>query len=423
MRGCAGHGASRALASFPTRYDVHKRQDFIIAALVFCNMLSGTVLIPVVRPFFAMFHPGNEPAMHAFFSANMLGAVVGAPAFALWADRTGQRRRLAGALALADGVLLALCAVKMPIGLLLGIRTLQGAASVGALSLLMGYSPRHASSKGHGGAVGLQGGALVTAIAAGAPLGTLLIRLGPRAPFHGAALLALLVAGASLWLLSDQGTTRAARGSARALLKNSVLLRLPALWIGVERFTVGCFVVTFSLYAHRVLGLSDARVGMLFSCFLVPFALVTWPVAVLASHFDRGLLLAAGALVYGVCFLLLGEVSVAVLPGVLGLAGVASATIYGPSLCLVAAVAPPSLRATAMGLANAAGTLGMLAGTATAGILSVVLLDHGVARGDIYVALFRIAGGAELALLAVSLPVLVATSRGPAPPLEQVGDP
>ncbi len=230
------------------------------------------------------------------------------------------------------------------------------------------------------------------------------------AALEAAAILGVSVGLASLvWLPAD--APRAPRGSVRALLKHPLFLRLPTLWIGVERFTVGCFVVTFSLYAHHVLGLSDARVGMLFSCFLIPFALATWPMATLATRLDRGWLLGVGAVVYGIAFLLLGVTSAAALPLVLGLAGTASAAIYGPSLCLVASLAPKSLGATAMGLANAAGTLGMLAGTATAGILSAALAARGVERADIYSTLFWIAGGSELVLVALSVPALRAVSR------------
>jgi len=379
------------------------RDNWVIAALVLCNMLSGTLLIPAVRPFFDAYYGGNESAMHAFFSVNMLGAVIGAPLLTMIADRRGARRQMTAILALVDAALLIVCTLDLPLGALLTIRVLQGAASVATLSLLMGAAPKHNS-------IGLPGAALVVAIALGAPLGTLVLQLGPAAALEAAAILGVSVGLASLvWLPAD--APRAPRGSVRALLKHPLFLRLPTLWIGVERFTVGCFVVTFSLYAHHVLGLSDARVGMLFSCFLIPFALATWPMATLATRLDRGWLLGVGAVVYGIAFLLLGVTSAAALPLVLGLAGTASAAIYGPSLCLVASLAPKSLGATAMGLANAAGTLGMLAGTATAGILSAALAARGVERADIYSTLFWIAGGSELVLVALSVPALRAVSR------------
>jgi len=381
-----------------------------VAGLVLFNMLANTLLIPTVRPFFATFYAGDESSMHAFFSVNMLGAVAGAPLLAMWADRRGGRRKMAAWLALIDGLTLLACTVRLPIEALLAIRVVQGAASVAALSLLMGVVGGRGNRADHGGSIGLPAAALVVAIALGAPLGTLLLKAGPSAVFYVAAALALATAVAILLLLPADGP-RAARGGARALLKHPMFLRVPALWIGIERFTVGCFVVTFSLYAHRVLGLSDGHIGMLFSWFLIPFAIATWPMATLVGRIDRGLLLAVGAIAYGGAFLLLGEVSPSLLPVVLGVAGTASAAIYGPSLCLAASLAPPALRATAMGLTNAAGTLGMLAGTATAGIVSAILIGHGVPRETAYVTLFQIAGAAQLLVLVVSLPHLLNLSR------------
>jgi len=193
-------------------------------------------------------------------------------------------------------------------------------------------------------------------------------------------------------------------GALASLLKNAAFLRLPALWIGVERFTVGCFVITLSLYAHRILGYSDAKVGALFSCFLIPFALATWPLARFGRAFERRELMIGGALVYGLCFLSLGSGQTLLLPLLLAIAGTASAAIYSPSLCLAVSLAPKSLCASAMGLTNAAGTLGMLLGTASAGILTAVLSRHGAAQVDIYLWIFRLAGAAPLATLLVSLP-------------------
>ena len=59
--------------------------------LAFLTMLSSTLLIPTVRPFFAAVHPENVEALFWFMSVNMLGAIVGAPLLAWVADATGKR--------------------------------------------------------------------------------------------------------------------------------------------------------------------------------------------------------------------------------------------------------------------------------------------------------------------------------------------
>lgn len=388
------------------------RRQTWIAWLVFTNMLSGTLLIPAVRPLFAAVHPDHPDAVHAFFSVNMLGAAIGAPVVGWLADRTGRARPLLATLALVDAILLVACTVPLPLAAVLALRFVQGAANVGALSILMGAGAKMRAADAHRDGIGLSGVAVVVAIVVGAPLGALLVAIGPCAPFYVAAACAASVAGASATLPAAAEPAR--RGSMQALLTQTPILRVPTLFIGAERFVVGCFVVTFSLYAHDALGRSDAQVGALFSWFLVPFALLTWPFGVAVQRLDRGVLLTLGAAVYAACFLTLGEVGTAALPFVLALAGSASAAIYAPSLCIVAERTPHTMRATAMALANAGGTLGMLLGTATAGLLTVVLAHHGVARADVYPWVFRVAGFVQLAALVVGLPALRALAVAPA---------
>lgn len=385
------------------------RAHWVVSPLVLGNVLAGTMLIPAVRPFFAAVHGGSEGAMHAFFSVNMLGAALGAPLLSSLADRTGQRRRLAVLLGLVDALLLLACALPLPVGLVLGFRFLQGAATVGALSVVMGLAREESSGEGHGGTMGAIGGSVVAAIALGAPLGTLLLKAGPLAPLWASAAVSAVVAGGCLAL--PEGGAPAPRGRMRRLLQENPALRLPALFVGAERFAVGCFVVTFSLYAHGALGLSDARIGMLFSWFLVPFALASWPMGLLAGRVAREKLLAAGGLVYGLSFLALGQVGAGALAPVLFLAGLASAALYSPSLCLAAELAPPALRGTSMGLLNAAGSVGMMLGTATGGMLSAGLMRADFGRVEASAWVFRLAGAALLGVLAASWPSLRLSTR------------
>ncbi|MCX5745349.1 MAG: MFS transporter, partial [Proteobacteria bacterium] len=365
------------------------------------------------RPLFAVVHPDHQDGIHAFFSLNMLGAAIGAPLVCWLADRTGGTRRILLLLALTDGILLVVCTLPLPLSIVLTVRCVQGAANVGALSILMGVAGTTRSPGSHGRGIGLAGAAVVAAIVAGAPLWTLLLAVSPFAPFYAAAACAFVVT-ASVGVLPAT-SERAPRGSRRGLLAGTPILRVPTLFIGAERFVVGCFVVTFSLYAHNVLGLSDGRVGVLFSWFLVPFAVLMWPMGALAMRLDRGVLLGAGALLYGTCFLLLGEVSAVGLPLLLALAGAASAAVYAPSLCVVAQSTLGPMRSTAMGLANAGGTLGMLLGTATAGIFTMVSAKHGLEPAAGYRWVFRIAGFVQLGVLVVGLPALRSLTRAATP--------
>jgi hypothetical protein len=145
------------------------------------------------------------------------------------------------------------------------------------LSIVMATSSTK-THEAHGRGMGARGMAIVCAIAVGSPAGAALLWFAPVAPFYFGAACAFATAVVGLFSVVDGAVGRAEHGFAR-LLRSPAFLRLPTLWIGVERFTVGCFVVTFSLYAHRVFGYSDVDTGLLFALFLVPFAAFTWPVA------------------------------------------------------------------------------------------------------------------------------------------------
>jgi len=380
-----------------------------IAILVHCSVLSSTLLIPAVRPFMAM-HSAGDGAMHAFMSVNMLGAIVGAPLLAWLADRSGRRAGLLVALAVLDGGLLLATTLPLGVGWVLALRGLQGAANVGGLSILMGAT-RSRDPKEHGRAMGIAAAAVMAAVALGAPLGTLLLSLGPAAPIVAGGLMQLLVA---IDLFARPLQAPPARRRARSpftMLRRERLLRLPTLWVAAERFAVGSFVVSFALYGHRVLDLSDAEVGILFSWFLLPFALSTYPMARVAERLPRAALVGGGLGGYGLSFVLLGLASPPLLPAVMFVAGLASAAIYAPSLCYASALAPAEERSTSMAMMNAGGSLGMLLGTALAGILSVSLARAGWELGLVYPAIFALAGGVQLLTLAISARGLIALHR------------
>lgn len=369
-------------------------------------MLSTTLLIPAARPLLEHLQGPSDGAVHAFMSVNMVGGALGAPLLAALADRTGARRAIAAGAALADAVLLLACSVPMPIALLLTLRAVQGAAAVGALSVLMG-------SLSGGRAVGIAGAASMAGVALGAPLGTMLLRAHPVAPLWAGALLALAVA-AGLATHDLGATPRAPRAGLARLLREHPRLRLPLAWVTVERFAVGCMVVSFSLYAHRALGLDDARIGSLYGWFLFPFVVATYPAAALGAARPHHLV-PAGLAGYAVALALLGLAPPSALPLVMLIGGLAAAAVYGPTLRCTAALAPPSARSTAMGLLHAGGSLGMLAGTATAGILSAALGRAGWGPAQTYPLVFALAALAQLVVLVASvrgLRALAPATRG-----------
>lgn len=365
------------------------KQAVPIALAVIGTLMPATVVIPVLRPFVAQGWPGAEWVFHAFMAVNLLGACLGGPALALLADRSGRRRLFAGGLALLDAVAIGLVALKPPLAVMLGLRLVQGAAGVGAVSVLMGAARGRAKSSA---AMGMVGSSVVLALVLWIPLGAILGRGDPTLPLVVGAVVGGLAGVLALVVVP---TSRASTLSGREVW-SAKGVRLPVLVVGLERFTVGTITVTLQLYAHHVLGAPDGLVSRWFSVFLVTFALATIPLTRLGDRIDRSRLVALGAVAYGGMFLLLPVVSRPMAPLLLAFGGLASAAIYGPSLSLVGQSVGPEARASAMGLLNAAGTFGMFLGNVTAGLLSAGLLETGASRASAYTAVFVIAAASQL---------------------------
>jgi MFS family permease len=364
----------------------------LAAILVFCSMLSSTLLIPAVRPFFAAVHPSAEGGLFWFMSVNMLGAIVGAPVLGALADALRARWLVLVAAAVLDGVLLFLCALPLDLPLVLTLRCVQGAANVAAVSLLMGLT----TSAG----VPVAGGATIAAIAVGAPLGTLLLPLGPQVPLQVGAMLPLVVAVVVGAL--QPGAPQAAR-VARGL--RSVWSATPAgVFVFAERLAIGLFIVPFSLLCHDVRGFDDAVVGRLYAAFLVPFALATamWP-RLRASPVASVVL---GAVVYASALVAAARIGgVLALAAVLVAGGVGAAGVYAPALRSVGRLVPPERVGAAMGLVNALGALGMLIGSGGARFLTQWSSSLGADRATSLALSFDVGAGALVVLVGIGAPL------------------
>jgi MFS family permease len=183
------------------------------------------------------------------------------------------------------------------------------------------------------------------------------------------------------------------------VLRASPQLIVPAGLAFAERFTVGAFVVSFAIYAHDVLGLSDRQTGLRYSVFLMSFALMTYPIGKLAGRFSRVTMLALGGVLYCAAFFWLALARGEWITLALLLAGVSSAMVYAPSLCYASTLAPEGAKATSMALFQAAGCLGMMLGPAGAGIISAALRAHGHGPAVRYPVVFAVAATVQLVMM------------------------
>jgi MFS family permease len=377
-----------------------KRALFTNALLVFASVLSTTLLIPAVRPFMASLSPKSESAAHAFMALSLLGAVVAAPFARGLSVRFGRSAHLATALALSDVALLACIALSRSVGLILALRLVQGGLNVTLLSLLLGACPTQPGTRA-GARYGFLGAAMMLGVALGSPLGALGLRFGARAPLAAACLVELLVVAlVPLSRLEDVKPSEPAP-DARPWL--------PMAWVFAERLSIGLFVVTFAFHGRQCLGLSDSQVGFQLSAFMVPFVLAVHPAARLGDRLGSPLLATVGLSLYGVGWFALRSASNAELPVVLVVLGLTSSAVFAAAMREAGAAHGAGGRVQAMSALNSAGSLGMLIGTALAGILSAVLRARGADADAAHGVVFITAGALQLsaALLTAALPMIL----------------
>jgi MFS family permease len=359
------------------------------ALLVFLTLVPSTIVIPVVRRLVTEQYPGAEGLVYAFVAINLAGACLGGPLLAVAADRLARRRTAGIALAAVDGLMALALSVGLPAPLMLTARFVQGAASVGAVSLFMGSIRSKAKTSA---AMGLVASSVIVALVVSIPLGAVLGREIASRPLLVGGILGLVAAALAPVLFPPSWEQPKSGRSLHALWRDVPALRLPVLAVALERLGVGAFVVTLQMYAHHVLKVGDGVVSRWFTLFLALFALATWPFARLGDRLARASLVGVGAVVYGLALVALGLVPERFVGMLLCVGAIGAGAIYGPALGLVGECVDTSMRSSAMGLLNASGTFGMFVGNAMAGAVATILLDQGMARQTVYAGVFAAAG-------------------------------
>ncbi|MGH0032504.1 MAG: MFS transporter [Myxococcota bacterium] len=381
----------------------------LIAFLVLVPVtLPVTVLRGLVHERFGV----SELLTSLFMSINMVGAVLAAPLAGALADRRGRRADLIVAALVADGLLLHALTWDLPFGAFLTIRFFEGGAHIVALSLLLSLASHARPDAERGRVMGLMGGGITLGVALGAPIGGVIGGSDPIVPLQvasGVVALAALVAWATLEE-TRAGEERPSLGQIVALLRENRLLLAPLAFAFADRFTVGFYTTTFSLFLSRIHDLPPARIGFLIAVFMLPFAALSYPFGRLSERRSRVAMIASGSLVYGVLTLAVPWTPLAALPPLMVGLGVASAVMFVPSLMITGDAAPGAIRTTAMGAFNAAGSLGFIVGPVTGGWVS----EHVAAASTWeagYRSAFAVAGVSEMLCVAIGLPFLVRLVR------------
>ena len=379
-----------------------------LGALAVLVLVPVTLPVPVLRGLVQERFEVSELLTSLFMSVNMAGAVLAAPLAGAIADRLGRRPALITVALVVDAICFLGLTRDIPFPLFMAIRFFEGCAHIFALSLILALAAGSRGAERRGRAMGIAGGGLLLGVAIGAPIGgTLGAEVPERTLYAAAAVLAIAAGLAAIVLreVANPAQTRPSLGAIARTLRAHPRLLAPLTFAFADRFTVGFYTTTFSLYLTRVHGLDPPQIGLLIAVFMLPFALLSVPFGILAERASPVRLLCGGSLLYGIGTATLVYWPAGMLPYVMFAIGTTAAVMFVPSLLLTTEFAPDEIRSTALGAFNAAGSLGFVIGPVTGGLVSqAVAASSGWEAG--YAAAFGVAGGSEILLAALAWPVL-----------------
>lgn len=387
---------------------VSKQRLAILGLLAISIMAPVTLPVPILRELVGVRFEVSEFLTSLFMSVNMMGAAIAAPFAGALADRIGRRRPLVVGALIIDAALFLAMTLELPFWAFMILRFFEGAAHIFALSLLLSISASLGGNLARGQTMGIAGTGMMLGVAIGAPIGGVLGNVDPAQPLYAGSALLVGAAFFAIAALPDPagGERRPGLREILGIARENRDVIAPLIFAFADRFTVGFYTTTFSLFASGLHGATPARVGLWITAFMLPFALFSFPFGVLADRTSKTALICGGSLIYGLLTASLGFwPTEAIGPG-MALIGIFAAVMFVPSMLMTTDLTPPAIRSTALGAFNTAGSLGFILGPITGGVVSeIVSASHGSAIG--YQAAFGVAGGAEILCALIALPFLL----------------
>jgi 1-acyl-sn-glycerol-3-phosphate acyltransferase len=222
-----------------------------------------------------------------------------------------------------------------------------------------------------GASLGLVAAALMVGVGVGAPLGGILIDQNPLSVYRVGAVLLLMAAAAGAFVPETAAST--STRSRYEWDRRRVVSWMPLAYGFADRFLIGIFVSTFTLFLTEVHGVGAATRGMLMSLFLLPFAVLCWPAGKLADRIGWYWPLIIANVAFGVVYATYGFLPMKYLPLAMIASGVLSALMFAPSLVLVSDFAKRGAGEGLFGSFQVAGSFGFLTGPLVGGVLVEVL--------------------------------------------------
>lgn len=386
-----------------------RRERGLLAGVVFAVLFAQVLLYPGVPQLIAVLDGGTALiGGMGFLAVEFLAFILFAGAWGAASDVLGRRVPLIaiGAFAGAAGyaALAWLVWTGGPMVVVLTVRFLQGAATIGAFSLAM--TMLMDLDGGHGRNMGAAGIAIGLGTALGAPIGGRLYEFDVRAPLL-AATLVLIGAAVATMVVPDRAPGQRRQGL--RVIVSSILdrptLSVPYAFGLVDRLTAGFFALVGTVYFQEHFGLGPAETGLMLGLFFAPFALLQYPSGILSDRIGRVLPIAGGSVAYGFAVIAVGHAPTVPVVGVLMITvGVTGALMAPATMALVTDLAGRETRGLAMGGFNTAGSLGFLLGIVAGG---------GVATVTGFRIAFLVAGLLEVGIALVALPALLSLDIEP----------
>ena len=345
-----------------------------IALATFLTLVPITLLVPGLTELVVDMHGGTRFQAHLFVSMNQLTGIIAVPFAMALHRRSPQTRWWIVALLLLDAVAFMGMRSAASLGGLFAWRALDGMAHLPAVTFLM-IAANRAGGARRGASLGVVAAALMVGVGVGAPLGGLLIDREPILVYSVGAGLLLLAALAAVGVPALSAPT--ADPAARYRWDRTKLVSwMPLAYGFADRFLIGVFVSTFTLFLTEVHGVGAATRGMLMSLFLLPFAVLCWPAGKLADRIGWFGPLIFANVAFGVVYSTYGLVSFKLLPVAMVASGILSALMFAPSLVLVSDFAKRGAGEGLFGIFQIAGSVGFLTGPLVGGVLVETLVDR-----------------------------------------------
>ncbi len=381
------------------------KEIYLLGILTFLLMFSVTLIYPVLEDFvMERFNVESVAETSLFVSANLAAYVIFSLIWGSISDRMGKRKVFIVIGFLGNAILMFSLTLAPTMPLLLILRFIEGSFTVMAFSLLMTSVLDVVRHTHYGRGMGILGMGMALGNALGAPFGGKIGAINPLYPLYFGSFMLLLGALIAAIALKEQKleSRPASLKDALLLLREEKRLFIPYAFSFVERFTVGFFVGVFPLMLGMKYGMGSGSIGMYMAAFLIPFALLQYPLGAISDKIGRVTPLVVGSLLYGIAVAGVGIAAPPMLAVVMVLGGIVGALMYPPSAALAGDLANPAKRGTAMGGFNLFGSLGFAAGPFIGGLIAD---RYG------FQASFVVAGLTVIVIAMVFLPFLIRIGR------------